>query len=470
MAEILVLGAGLNGLSTAMLLARDGHEVTVLERDPSPAPPADEAWANWQRRGVNQFRMLHLLLPRWRSEVEAELPEVIAELVRLGGARVNVLHDHWPSGQQGPNQDGDERFETVTARRPVLEAALANVAERTPGVCIRRGAAVTGLVTSPTRDGVPHVAAVRLEGGETLRADLVVDCCGRRSPVSSWLEAIGARPPLEEREDCGFIYYCRHFKLPDGGRPIGTRTMLQHHESVSVLHAPADNDTCGVVFVTSAEDRELRALRDPARWDAALALYPGAAPWGQGEAITGVDVMAGIEDRRRRFVVDGDHVATGIVAVGDSWACTNPSLGRGASIGFIHACSLRDLLRETDPAEADKLARRFDELTQTTVNPLYETTLSYDRHRLAEIEADIAGEPYTTDDPSWAITKAVFAAALADPAVLRSYSSIACLLTTPDEELATPGLLERVIELGATAPAYPLGGPSRRELLATIAR
>ena len=33
MAEVLVLGAGLNGVATAMLLAGDGHTITVLERD-----------------------------------------------------------------------------------------------------------------------------------------------------------------------------------------------------------------------------------------------------------------------------------------------------------------------------------------------------------------------------------------------------------------------------------------------------
>src|SRR5688572_19791646 len=56
MAEIVVVGAGITGLTSAMLLARDGHHVTVLERDPAP-PPVDpaHAWAEWQRRGVNQF-------------------------------------------------------------------------------------------------------------------------------------------------------------------------------------------------------------------------------------------------------------------------------------------------------------------------------------------------------------------------------------------------------------------------------
>ena len=45
MGDILVLGAGMNGLATAMLLARDGHSVTVIERDPAlPPERADDAW------------------------------------------------------------------------------------------------------------------------------------------------------------------------------------------------------------------------------------------------------------------------------------------------------------------------------------------------------------------------------------------------------------------------------------------
>jgi 2-polyprenyl-6-methoxyphenol hydroxylase-like FAD-dependent oxidoreductase len=66
MADVVVTGGGMGGLVTAMLLAKDGHVVTVLERDPAPAPETpDEAWGDWERKGVNQFRMIHLFLPRF---------------------------------------------------------------------------------------------------------------------------------------------------------------------------------------------------------------------------------------------------------------------------------------------------------------------------------------------------------------------------------------------------------------------
>ena len=39
MARIVIIGAGVVGLGTALLLCGDGHEVTVLERD-AEAPPA----------------------------------------------------------------------------------------------------------------------------------------------------------------------------------------------------------------------------------------------------------------------------------------------------------------------------------------------------------------------------------------------------------------------------------------------
>jgi glycine/D-amino acid oxidase-like deaminating enzyme len=74
--NVVVIGGGLVGLSTAMLLARDGHHVTVLERDPAPPPAPADAWRDWERRGVNQFRLPHAFLPRFRQLLDAELPDV----------------------------------------------------------------------------------------------------------------------------------------------------------------------------------------------------------------------------------------------------------------------------------------------------------------------------------------------------------------------------------------------------------
>jgi len=437
MAEILVLGAGLTGLTTAMLLARDGHDVTVLERDaadpPGDAPAA--AWTGWDRGGVAQFHQLHLMLPRWREVMETELPGVLDALRAAGGLDHNALH-HRPVAQTGGWQPGDERFGLVTARRPVLEAAVASAAARCPGLRIRRGVAVTGLLTS---DGgaVPQVVGVRTVAGD-VRASLVVDAGGRRSAVSRWIVDAGGRAPVDQRADCGFVYYGRHYR---GAMPAGVDSMLSHNESVSLLTLPADNGTWGVGITTSSRDRALRELRHVPCWEAAIRCYPATAGWIEAEPITGIAVMAGIEDRRRELVVDSAPVVTGLVAVGDAWASTNPSLGRGASIGALHACVLRDVVAKEGTDDPDTLVLRFAAETAATVAPYLDSTLSFDRHRLAEIEADAAGVPYEPEDPAWAMTRALGAGARTDPVVARALAAIASVQALPAEVLGDPAVL-----------------------------
>jgi 2-polyprenyl-6-methoxyphenol hydroxylase-like FAD-dependent oxidoreductase len=50
MGSVVVCGGSVVGLCVAVMLARDGHDVTVLETDPDGAPsvPA-EAWSSWRR-------------------------------------------------------------------------------------------------------------------------------------------------------------------------------------------------------------------------------------------------------------------------------------------------------------------------------------------------------------------------------------------------------------------------------------
>ena len=463
MAEILVLGAGLTGLTTAMLLARDGHDVTVLERDAAD-PPAGasegSAWTGWHRAGVAQFHQLHLMLPRWREVMETELPSVLDALRAAGGLDHNALH-HRPVAQTGGWQPGDERFGLVTARRPVLEAAVAAAAS-CPGLLIRRGVAVTGLLTSADGGAVPRVVGVTTAAGD-VRAELVVDAGGRRSTVPRWIVEAGGRPPVDERADSGFVYYGRHYR---GTLPAGVDSMQTHYDSVSLLTLPADNGTWGVGIATSSRDHALRALRHVPCWEAAMRCYPATVGWIDAEPITGVSVMAGIEDRQRQLVVDSVPVVTGLVAVGDAWASTNPSLGRGASIGAMHACVLRDVVAKEGTGDPETLVLRFAAETAATVSPYVDSTLSFDRHRLAEIEADVARVPYEPADPAWAMTRALTAGGREDPVVARALAAIASAQALPAELLSDGAVRGRVA--GFLGRPHYAPGADRTELLAAV--
>ena len=90
MPHTIVLGGGLCGLSAAMMLARDGHRVTVLERDPAPVPADPEAAGRWRRDGVVQFRQAHYLQPLGRILLEAELPDVLRRALAAGARRFDL--------------------------------------------------------------------------------------------------------------------------------------------------------------------------------------------------------------------------------------------------------------------------------------------------------------------------------------------------------------------------------------------
>jgi 2-polyprenyl-6-methoxyphenol hydroxylase-like FAD-dependent oxidoreductase len=465
MSEIVVVGGGIAGMASAMLLARDGHHVTLLERDPAPPPQPAEAWADWERRGVNQFRLPHYFLARFREVAERELPDLLGALDAAGALRINPIALA-PDAVTGGWREGDERFEQVTGRRPVVEATFARLAAAEPGVEIRRGVAVRGLVAADAPNGdVPHVVGVVTGDGERIDADLVVDAGGRRSALPDWLASIGARRPVDEAHDSGFVYYGRHFRSTDGTMPPMFGPPLQAYDSVSWLTLPADNGTWSVTLTASAKDPALRRARDVGTWERVVKAYPLIAHWVEAEPLTGIDVMAKIEDRVRHFTVEGEPVATGVAAVGDSWACTNPSVGRGASFALLHAVCLRDVLREVGTADHDALIRRWNEATDAELGPWVSDTLEFDRHRLAEIDAQIAGVPYETDDQAWKLGSALRGAAASDPDLLRSALSVAGVLARGVDVFSWPGIFDKVLAAGTPDPPP---GPTRVELLATL--
>ena len=119
------------GLSMAMMLARQGHSATILEHDSGPLPASPEAaWRTWGRQGVAQFRMPHYLHPPVRQFLDSHLPDVKEALLRAECVTFDVLATIPPSITDRTPREGDERFITITGRRPAIEYAVASVAER----------------------------------------------------------------------------------------------------------------------------------------------------------------------------------------------------------------------------------------------------------------------------------------------------------------------------------------------------
>lgn len=231
-----------------------------------------------------------------------------------------------------------------------------------------------------------------------------------------------------------------------------------------MLTLPGDNDTWSVTVFGLSGDAALKSLRDPDCFTRVVAACPGQVHWLDGRPTTGVLPMAGVLDRHRRFVVEGRPVVTGFAAVGDAWASTNPSVGRGLSVGLLHAQQLRDVARThlDDPAG---FASAWDERTERVVAPYFWDQVGADRARVSEMTASRDGGERPAPDPT---TGRFLAAARHDPVVFRGLLETVLCLALPGDVLARPEIRTVVEREPLTAPGPP-PGPDRSRLLALLA-
>jgi 2-polyprenyl-6-methoxyphenol hydroxylase-like FAD-dependent oxidoreductase len=464
MAKIIVLGGGICGLGAATLIARDGHDVLILERDGNAPPNSPrDAWDGWSRKGVAQYYQPHNLMPGLRLLLEAELPELQTELINAGAARLDMLDPLPPQITDRSPRPVDAKLWTYTARRPAAEWVFAKLAAAEPSIRMRRGVRVESLIEGTRIDGrVPHVAGVRTTEGETLHADLVVDATGRGSRAPAWLAEIGARAPHEERSECAFVYHTRYFTGPVPTRigpvlmPIGT---------IAVLTLPGDHATWSVTIQAITNDTPLKRLKDVDVWTNVIRACPLHAHWLDGEPMGDVLSMSGVLDRYRRFVVDGAPIVTGFVAIADAWACTNPSAGRGITVGMMHAVRLRDALRQQRDDDWSSFATQFDAVTEAEVTPWYRAQLAADQTRVAQIGALRAGRaPEPSSDPMSRRVTALFGAMLGDADLYRAAMEYVGTVSPIQDILRRPAVAAAIDRAGdAPPPAVP--GPSREALL-----
>jgi hypothetical protein len=181
--------------------------------------------------------------------------------------------------------------------------------------------------------------------------------------------------------------------------------------------------------------------------------------------------MSGIVDRYRRFIVDGSPVATGLVSLADAWACTNPSAGRGLTVGFIHAVHLRDVLRRTlDNPPA--LAEQFDAVTEAEVTPWYRAQIAMDRFRFAQMNAIREGRQTPAPEEELARQCAsLFMTIAADPDLFRAGLEYVGTITPIQRILQRPDIAQRIAKAmdamrGSPPPEMP--GLTRAKLVELV--
>ncbi len=449
----IVVGGGITGLAATLALRRRGVRVTILERDPEPSvTSASEAFATWERKGAIQVRHSHAFLGRLRNLLRQRYPDLLAALLAAGARELRMM-EHPPRTLRGLEPEpGDDQLVALGCRRTTFEWVTRRFVLAQGDVSVIANAVVRSLV-AVAGTPAPQVVGVRYavgDGEHELHGDFVVDASGRTSPAVQWLAAIGARPPYEELEQSGIVYYTRFYRLRPGASepPRSEHPAAADFNWVKYAIFPADDRTFSITLATPLAFPRLKVLAKVAAFDEMMQCIPALRPWVDptvaepiGDPAHPVQAMGGLINRLRRFVDAQGPLAIGFFVLGDAAYCTNPLYGRGCAQGFLHAELLGGAL-DAHPNDLAAAAVALDRQARAEIEPFYHASVIADRDAVRKAEGR-APRRFKTRLQAKFFEDGVTPATRCDPVVFRAFIRMMNMLETPEQAFGHPNVFLR---------------------------
>ena len=350
------------GLLAARVLSNHAREVVIVERDRFPDTPEFRA-------GVPQARHAHVLLERGRQIIERLFPGIEAELVANGAHIYDVARDFSFISWAGDAVRFDSGIPFLAVSRPFLEHHVRRRVDALGNVRMRADTRLVGLIGNASR-----VTGVKIQGGDTIDADLVVDASGRDSKAPEWLTALGVEPPTNTIVKPFLGYASRVYETPKD--EVWDRVAL-------IAGSMPPKYTRGIGMAPIENGRHLITLIGlngdyPPTDDAGFNEFahslpiPGFHTWLAAAKPLG-DIHGFRFEQNRLRHYESCTLPAGFVSVGDAVASFNPIYGQGMSTAAMGAEVLASVLDKAPPAA--RLPRVFHrQLAKALKEPWNNTT------------------------------------------------------------------------------------------------